>query len=166
MSLNIEIRQCRGDEDYAAAEGVTRAYMEWLGIDLGYQDVEKELAEFAAMYGPPNGLYLLAFCGDQVAGGVGLRLFEPFICEMKRLYVYPEFAGRGIGLALCESLITQARILGHHAMRLDTLGHMQPAQALYKRLGFMEIPPYRFSPDPETRYLELNLQAESEASNP
>ena len=164
MSLNIEIRPCAGDSDYTKAEAVTRAYIDWLGVDLGYQDVDSEMADFAGMYGPPDGMYLLAFCGDDVAGGVGLRLFEPSVCEMKRLYVYPEFAGRGIGLALCETLITQARIHGYHAMRLDTLGHMQAAQSLYKRLGFVEIPAYRYNPDPETRFLELNLQAESEAA--
>lgn len=166
MSENIEIRICRNADDYVLAKMVTRAYVEWLDIDLGYQDIDREMAEFSAMYGPPDGLYLLAFCGDQAAGGVGLRALEPSICEMKRLYVLPDYAARGIGLALCESLILQARILGYRAMRLDTLGHMRAAQTLYRRLGFVDIEPYRFNPDPATRYLELDLiQQQEETEN-
>jgi ribosomal protein S18 acetylase RimI-like enzyme len=42
-------------------------------------------------------------------------------------------------------------------MRLDTLGHMKAAIRLYTTLGFKEIAPYRFNPDPTAKYMELNL---------
>lgn len=157
MAPDPLILECRTAEDYAAAEAVTRAYVDWLGIDLGFQDIDREMADFAGMYGPPNGAYLLARMGGRVVGGVGLRPLEPGICEMKRLYVYSGHTGRGVGRALCDRAVGRAGAMGYRAMRLDTLGHMTAARELYLSMGFVEIPPYRFNPDPATCYLELRL---------
>jgi GNAT superfamily N-acetyltransferase len=76
---------------------------------------------------------------------------------MKRLYVYDRFKREGVGHRLCVGLIDEARRFGYERMRLDTLAHMKAARALYKRLGFVEIEPYRFNPHPGTRYMELVL---------
>jgi ribosomal protein S18 acetylase RimI-like enzyme len=109
------------------------------------------------MYGPPNGLFLLARHRGELAGGVGSRMLEPEVCEMKRLFVYDRFKRKGIGRDLCAALIQKATSLGYEKMRLDTLGRMKAAIRLYENLGFREIGPYRFNPDPSTRYMELNL---------
>ncbi|MFW6242224.1 MAG: GNAT family N-acetyltransferase, partial [Thermodesulfobacteriota bacterium] len=90
---------------------------------------------------------------------VGLRSIAPGICEMKRLWVAPAFRGRGIGAALVDRVIREARAIGYAKMRLDTLASMKPALELYRSRGFGEIPPYYFNPIPETVYLELDLTA-------
>jgi len=110
------------------------------------------------MFGPPNGLFLLAWHEDELAGGAGLRMIEPAVCEMKRLYVYDQFKNRGVGRRLCIALIQEARNLGYEKMRLDTLDRMKSAIELYKSLGFKEIESYRFNPYPTTTYMELNLR--------
>jgi ribosomal protein S18 acetylase RimI-like enzyme len=76
---------------------------------------------------------------------------------MKRLYVRPGHRGLGIGRALAEAVIAEAREAGYSGMRLDTLPQMQAAQAMYETLGFREIEPYYQSPVPGTRFLELDL---------
>jgi ribosomal protein S18 acetylase RimI-like enzyme len=76
---------------------------------------------------------------------------------MKRLYVRPGHRGLGIGRALAEAVIAEARDAGYSSMRLDTLPQMQAAQAMYETLGFREIEPYYPSPVPGTRFLELDL---------
>lgn len=76
---------------------------------------------------------------------------------MKRLYVRPKARSAGVGLALIERLFGEARQVGYTRMRLDTLPSMQRAIAMYRRLGFVEIEPYRHNPVPGSLFLELDL---------
>jgi GNAT superfamily N-acetyltransferase len=131
--------------------------MNWLNVDLTFQNVEKEFSEFTTMYGPPDGAYLLAFEDDELAGGVGLRKLQAKVCEMKRLYVYDRFRRKRIGRALCEELIRHAKEIGYASMRLDTIDRLADAIRLYENLGFIDIENYRYNPDPTARFMELKL---------
>jgi putative acetyltransferase len=147
-----------------------REYAEALGVDLSFQNFERELAELPGEYAPPHGALLLAFDEASpassvpgspalfaVAGCVALRKIDRDICEMKRLYVRGAFRGRGMGRALALAIMDTARTTGYRAMRLDTLPQMGEAQALYSSLGFRDIPPYRFNPISGSRFLEIAL---------
>ena len=154
----IEIITCSTTNDFSTAISITKDYIAWLNIDLTFQNIEEELSNFSSMYSPPRGLFLIAFYMGKISGGVGLREFEPKICEMKRLYVYDKFKGKGIGHILCTKLINEAKVLGYEKMRLDTLSRMKEAIGLYENLGFKTINPYRFNPHKTTKYMELNLR--------
>ena len=145
-------------EDLAAARRLFRAYADWLAVDLRFQDFERELATLPGAYAPPRGRLLLAKIGGEAAGCVALRPLEPGICEMKRLWVEPGFAGAGLGRALAEAIIDAARDAGYERMRLDTIPERMPAaQHLYRSLGFVEIPPYYANPLDGVAMLELEL---------
>ena len=137
-----------------------REYEAWLGFSLCFQGFEDELAALPGRYAPPSGRLLLAELDGRLAGVIALRAIAPGTCEMKRLYVRDFARGHGVGRALAERLVAEAKAAGYRAMRLDTLpGRMAPANALYDALGFREIPAYYDNPVPDVRYLELDLTA-------
>lgn len=162
----VEIKCCSTGLDFSSAIQITKDYIRWLDMDLSFQNIDEELSNFPSVYGPPGGLFLLARLQGVLVGGVGLRVLENKVCEMKRLFVYEEYKSAVAGRSLCNTLIRRARDMGYEKMRLDTLGRMNAAISLYKSLGFKEIEPYRFNPDPTTRYMELKLRHRCDNSMP
>jgi putative acetyltransferase len=133
-------------------------YAQSLGFSLCFQNFDQELAGLPGDYAPPNGRLLLAEHDGQLAGCVALHKLQTDICEMKRLYLRPLFRGKGLGRKMAEAVITEARKIGYRRMRLDTVAPvMQDAVAMYRRLGFKEIAPYRPNPMEGTMYMELEL---------
>jgi len=108
---------------------------------------EAELTALPGKYSPPRGRLLLAYEQNQPAGCVALREIDAVTCEMKRMFVYPQFHGQGIGRALAETVIREARAIGYTRMRLDTGPTQVEAQGLYRSLGFKVISPYYDLPE-------------------
>jgi ribosomal protein S18 acetylase RimI-like enzyme len=143
-----------------AVRGLFQEYVDGLGLDLSFQGFAAELAGLPGRYAPPAGCILLAEAAGEAVGCVAVRpLAEPGLCEMKRLFVRPAHAGRGLGRRLAEAAITAARQRGYAAIRLDTLTSMEAANALYRRLGFHRIAPYCRNPLPGALFYELDLRA-------
>lgn len=153
------IRRATTSEEFETARRLFREYQQGLGIDLCFQSFDRELEALPEMYGHPRGALFLATrsTDGETAGCAGLRQLEPAVCEMKRLYVRPSSRGHGLGRQLADALLADARKLGYARMRLDTLATMSEARALYRSLGFTEIPPYNDHPIEGTSFLELRL---------
>jgi putative acetyltransferase len=146
----VSVRDAREDE----VELVRELFLEYaaaLGVDLGFQDFERELAELPANYVA----LLLGEAGGAIAGCAGVREFSVGVGELKRLYVRPAFRGHGLGRDLSVEAIERARAAGCEALRVDTLPTMEAAAALYRSLGFREIEPYRHNPIEGTHFFEL-----------
>ncbi len=126
---SFQIRAVRSAVDLEAVVQLFNAYASSIGIDLGYQDFDKELAALPGKYATPGGELLLARDRNGAPlGCVGLRPIEPDgCCEMKRLYVSPEARGLGLGKALIVAIIGEAERIGYKEMRLDTLPTMAEA---------------------------------------
>lgn len=128
-------------------------YAASLGVDLSFQNFDREIATLPGDYDP----ILVAHWNGEVAGCVALHPLEPAVCEMKRLYVRPAYRGHAVGRALAERIIAEARERRFARMRLDTLPFMTTAATLYQSLGFVEIDPYRANPVGGSRFMELRL---------
>lgn len=146
-------------EDIALIRVLFLEYADWLRIDLCFQGFDEVLRTLPGKYAPPKGRLYLAFVDEDIAGCIGLRPLSNDTCEMKRLYVRDSFRGLGLGRRLAETVIADAKMIGYHSMRLDTLPAMGAAIELYRSLGFNEIAPYRDNPVPGALFFELNLQS-------
>ena len=103
---------------------------------------EQELAGLPGDYAPPKGRLLIAYRAGRPVGCVALRDLGDRICEMKRMFVPPEFRGIGIGRALADSVLMEARAAGYERMRLDTGKRQAEAIRLYESAEFRRIPAY------------------------
>jgi ribosomal protein S18 acetylase RimI-like enzyme len=154
MDHDLTIAPARDAAAVAVARELFLEYARTLGFSLCFQGFEEELATLPGKYAPPAGALLL---GGH-AGVVGVRPLGDGVAEMKRLYVAPAARGRGLGRALAVAAVDAARAAGHRAIRLDTLDRMTEAIALYRELGFREIPAYYENPLADARYFELSLR--------
>lgn len=159
MTESIRITQAESADDLAQVRELFQEYAAWLGFSLCFQGFDQELATLPGKYAAPEGRLFIVRCDDRLAGCGALRPLEPGICEMKRLYVRPEFRGRRLGLQLAQPLVAEAKAIGYEFMRLDTVPRqMVDTNRLYHSLGFYEIAPYYNNPQPEVCYLELRLR--------
>jgi GNAT superfamily N-acetyltransferase len=157
--------EAASEAERAQARTLFRAYADQLadelGVDLGFQSFERELAELGQIYSPPGGCLLLALApagaGEAAVGCVGVRRLDDEVCEMKRLYVAPAERGSGLGRRLAQASVEAGRRLGYRRMVLDTLTALGPALALYRSMGFVETPAYYANPLAGVVYLGLAL---------
>ena len=159
------------DEHYQQVRGLTAEYIAWdvsrtteLGLDpdellrFQYNDGREALP---GEYAPPTGCLLLATHDAKVAGCGAFHKLTPEACEMKRVYVRPEFRGLGLGRLLATTLIANATDVGYIQMRLETVTFMGTAISLYESLGFHACNPYYVIPEsfrPITVFMELDLR--------
>jgi ribosomal protein S18 acetylase RimI-like enzyme len=136
-------------------------YARSLPVDLCFQNFEQELRELPGEYNAPRGALLIALVNGNLAGCCALRPLDGVdyanACEMKRLFVRPDFRGLGLGRQLAEGILDAARLAGYDRILLDTLDDMESARALYEDLGFEDIPPYYFNPIAGAHYLKAEL---------
>jgi GNAT superfamily N-acetyltransferase len=154
----ITVTDATTDEQLDAVRVLMRSFVAWhrerheadLRLIDGYFDgaaFDEEVAGLPGKYGRHEGRLLLASVDGRAAGCVALRSLGDGSSEMKRMFVYPEFRGRGVGKALAVRLIDEARSAGYRTMRLDTSVRQLEAITLYERLGFTRIGPYYELPD-------------------
>lgn len=157
----IRVRAAASAADYSSVRELFVEYAQGLGFRLCFQDFDRELNSVPGAYAPPAGVLLLAEVGEESVGCVGLIRADDETCEVRRLYLRPAYRGHGLGRALVDALLAEARRIGYHRARLHTLGTMVAAQNLYRTAGFVEIPPYDDSPVCGAMYMTLSLEGPS-----
>jgi GNAT superfamily N-acetyltransferase len=95
---------------------------------------------------PPGGAYYVGYEGTEAVAGGGLRGLGDGVAEIKRMYVRPDARSRGLATALLRRLEDAARSLGYAAARLDTGPQQVHALRMYRRAGYVEVPPYNDNP--------------------
>ncbi len=154
----MQILQASTPEQLDQVRELLRAYVEWqrsrhadfmAAVDAYFtKDMyNAEIAGLPGSYARPDGCLLLAVEDGQGAGCVAFHKVDASTCEMKRMFVRPEFQGRGIGRALAQQLISEARQTGYTRMRLEVSPLQTEAQGMYRSLGFKDVEPYYALPE-------------------
>jgi ribosomal protein S18 acetylase RimI-like enzyme len=151
------IRPASGPADVDAVRALFDEYAQEIATDLCFQGFAQERDGLPGAYAPPRGRLLVAEQDGVIAGCIALRPLDDGAAEMKRLYLRPGARGTGLGRRMALALIAEAESAGYERLRLDTLPAMSAAIAMYRDLGFREIPPYRHNPVPGALYFERRL---------
>ncbi|HBJ79384.1 GNAT family N-acetyltransferase [Fusobacterium varium] len=132
-------------------------YTTMLGVNLAFQGYDEEIKNLPGKYALPYGRLYIAYYNNKAAGCIALRKFENDGCEMKRLFVRPEYRHLKIGKKLVDKIIEDARELKYKYMVLDTLSNLHEAVSLYRKSGFQEVEAYYENPLDNVLYFKLEL---------
>jgi GNAT superfamily N-acetyltransferase len=157
MSAETEIILASGP-DIGIVQDLWREYWQSIGLPPEFQNFAEELSTLPGAYAFPGGRLMLALVEGKPAGTAALRPIGERCCEAKRLYVRPEYRGEGIGRALLDRLVREARLEGYREMFGDTLKSMTSALRMYGQAGFSVVPPYSSNPTPDAIFLRLSLE--------
>lgn len=142
--MSFSILNARTSDQIDQARVLMLAYVDSGLVDLSSQNIELEIAGLPGDYRPPTGELFIAT--DQMGEAMGCiavhTLGQTGDAEIKRLFVQPDYRGRGIGTALLNAAIGAAKQMRCRRIVLDTMPTMTSAIAIYKSLGFEEIDPY------------------------
>ena len=114
-------------------------------FDAGF-DPAKSISAKAEELTPPAGVFLVAHLGGQPIGCGALKVKDPNVGEIKRMWVHEEMRGLGIGLRILQELEAQAREFGLSTLRLETNQALKEAQALYRRAGYRDVAAFNDEP--------------------
>lgn len=154
----MEFKIAETEKEFDAARNLFREYAKSLNFELCFQNFDHELTVLPQEYGLPNGRLWLVYVGDAAVGCIAIRKLQENICEMKRLYVQPDFRNLKLGVQLINLALDGAKNLGYQKMRLDSAPIQHHAQTIYRKMGFYDIESYNNNPIAGVVFLEKILQ--------
>jgi ribosomal protein S18 acetylase RimI-like enzyme len=155
MELTVHRAETTGQLDMVRQ--LLKEYWAQFGFTPCFQGFADEVAQLPGAYAPPDGLLAFATAGVDAAGCIAFRPVDLNRCEMKRLYVRPDFRGYGVGRVLIDKAVQEARAAGYREIVADTLPVMHTALALYERYGFERTEPYSPDPTPDAIFIRLRI---------
>ena len=164
----ITIRTIRIPEEVPAArrlifEVVHFVYQDETPLEeaiAGYQNEGwlNEIDDIQRNYLDQNGTFLVTMDDETLIGTGAIRRLEPGVCELKRLWLRPQYHGRGLGYQMLNELMQVAREKEYQRMKLVTSAvYQKRAVDFYKKAGFRECPMYDTEPDPDQIAMEISL---------
>ena len=147
---SVQFFQVESEEQKEQASTLIHEYLEWLNERIR-QDYNIEFDVMAMVHSdlenprkfhPPEGRFYLVQYDGQIAGVGCLKRLDNEVAEIQRMYVHPAYRGKGIGRAIVNRLIEEARSMGYRQLKLESLEFLEAAHTLYRSAGFKEIDPY------------------------
>ncbi|MCR4782141.1 MAG: GNAT family N-acetyltransferase [Lachnospiraceae bacterium] len=131
----IEIKDC---VDYEVAKKLIREYSEIKGAESCFVSLDKELADLGTYY--KDGALLIGFENGNPIATIAIKRIDKDTCEAKRLYIKPEYRGKGYARNLMNKMLDRSRELGFKEVTFTTKPEvMRVGYGLYQRMGFEEV---------------------------
>lgn len=153
----LKITKASSLENFNDGRNLFKEYAKAINFDAGFKDFTAELSSLAKRYSAPQGALLLAYHNNKAVGCIAILQMRQGIGELKRFYVKPAFRQYKIGAQLLAAVITTAKELQFHHLRLEVIPNLTKAKALYHSFGFYTIEPYQVVVMEGTTYMEKNL---------
>ena len=146
----ISFHQVKSSQDLEQAGLLIREYLAWLNervkkdysLEFDIEAMVKSDLTDPHKFQPPSGRFYLVRYDGEVAGVGCLKNLGEDIAEIQRMYVPPHFRGKGLGRAIVNRLVEDARQIGYHRLKLESLEFLEAAHQLYRSVGFQNIDPY------------------------
>ncbi|MGH7391578.1 MAG: GNAT family N-acetyltransferase [Candidatus Rokuibacteriota bacterium] len=126
-------------EHHAEALALIGAVYAEYGMTFEPEDWDRDLRDIAGHYGDTGGAFWVLLDDGRVVGTVAMVPLDPVTVEMKRVYLHPDYRGRGLGRALLEHAMGWAAAAGHRAVVAWSDVRLIHAHPVYDRLGFHRI---------------------------
>jgi len=107
--------------------------------DVDIKDIEQSYFERGGTF------YVLEEEDGSIIGAYGLYPVDRQTCELRKMYLYSSYRGKGLGKLLLEDALSKARQMGFKRMTLETASVLKEAISLYKSYGFVEYKPEHLS---------------------
>jgi GNAT superfamily N-acetyltransferase len=144
----VRLLRIASADEIAPAAALAREFGVWvrerLETELGIvipAEAEHLTAVLHELVESGGRLYVAEVDGEAVGVG-GLKLLRDGVGEIKRMFVRPEAQGLGVGRAVLQQLIEDARALDCEAIYLESASFMHRAHALYRSAGFVASDSY------------------------
>ena len=101
-----------------------------------------------------------AWEGPNLIGCGALKQIDPAHGEIKSMHTAARQRGRGVGIAILNHIVAEARARGYRRLSLETgsMAAFAPARALYTGFGFTECAPFdTYNPDSNSVFMALDL---------
>ena len=131
----IKIRKC---DDYEAARELIREYSQIKGAESCFVSLDRELADLPSYY--EGGTLLLGYEDGKAIATIAIKRTDAPWAEAKRLYIKPEYRGRGYARKMLNAMLDKCRELNYDEVRFTTKPEvMSIGYSLYKKMGFEEL---------------------------
>jgi putative acetyltransferase len=108
----------------------------------------------------PRISFWTAWDDSRLIGCCALKQLDPTHAEVKSMRVSSTVRRQGIGAALVQHLIAEARTRGYRRLSLETgaMAFFEPARKLYRSFGFIPCGPFgNYREDPNSVFMTLTL---------
>ncbi len=115
------------------------------GLETNPQVADKDIQNIAESYLQNGGVFKVLEQDGRIVGSYGIYRVSSFVCELRKMYIYRQFRGKGFGKMMMDDALQEAKVLGFAEMTIETNSRLREAVILYKRYGFVEFTPEHLS---------------------